>query len=134
MFAFDSVTARAVDFATATSNELGIEVSAVRELGDRTLASDIWVTCTPARRWILGRQHVAPGTFIAGVGADNHDKQEIEPELLAASVVVADILDQCAAIGDLHHAFDRGLMRREDVRGELADVIAGRKPGRQYGR
>mgnify|MGYP003694505195 CR=1 FL=1 len=89
------------------------------------------MTCTPARRWILGRQHVAPGTFIAGVGADNHDKQEIEPELLAASVVVADILDQCATIGDLHHALDRGLMRREDVRAELADVIAGRKPGRQ---
>jgi ornithine cyclodeaminase/alanine dehydrogenase-like protein (mu-crystallin family) len=131
VFAFDSVTARAVDFATAMSNELGIEVSAVRELGDQTLASDIWVTCTPARRWILGRQHVAPGTFIAGVGADNHDKQEIEPELLAANVVVADILDQCATIGDLHHAFDRGLMRREDVRAELADVIAGRKPGRQ---
>ena len=26
---------------------------------------------------------------------------------MAASVVVADILEQCAAIGDLHHALER---------------------------
>jgi ornithine cyclodeaminase/alanine dehydrogenase-like protein (mu-crystallin family) len=44
-------------------------------------------------------------------------------------VVVADILDQCATIGDLHHAFDRVSWR--ETCGELADVIAGRKPGRQ---
>ena len=33
-------------------------------------------------------------------------------------------------IGDLHHAIAAGLMRREDVRAELADVVSGRKPGR----
>ena len=45
---------------------------------------------------VLGATHVAPGAFVAAVGADNPDKQEIEPELLAASAVVADMLDQCA--------------------------------------
>src|SRR5215207_6415820 len=39
-------------------------------------------------------------------------------------------IPQCATIGDLHHAIDSGLMRREDVRAELADVVSGRKPGR----
>ena len=90
----------------------------------------IWVTCTPARRWFLGRAHVAAGAFVAAVGADNPEKQEIEPALLAASAVVADVLEQCATIGDLHHAIAAGLMRREDVRAELADVVSGRKPGR----
>src|SRR5262249_47173635 len=80
--------------------------------------------------WILGRSHVRPGAFIAAVGADSPEKQEIEPELLASNVVVADVLEQCAAMGDLHHPFDARLMRREDVRAELADVVAGSKPGR----
>jgi len=50
---------------------------------------------------------------------------------MAASVVVADIVEQCAAIGDLHHALDAGVMRTSDVRGELADVVSGRTVGRQ---
>jgi ornithine cyclodeaminase/alanine dehydrogenase-like protein (mu-crystallin family) len=44
--------------------------------------------------------------------------------------VVADILDQAAAIGDLHHALDAGALTLEDVHGELADVICGRVNGR----
>ena len=50
---------------------------------------------------------------------------------MAANVVVADILDQCATIGDLHHAIEAGVMRRDEVRAELADVVVGRKLGRQ---
>jgi ornithine cyclodeaminase/alanine dehydrogenase-like protein (mu-crystallin family) len=128
--AFDTEGARADAFARDMTEELGIDVTAVTALGDVTRSSDLWVTCTPSRQWLLGREHVAPGAFVAAVGADNPEKQEIEPELLAASAVVADILDQSAAIGDLHHALAAGLMRRDDVRAELADVVSGRAPGR----
>src|ERR1051325_7713388 len=124
--AYDVRADRARQFADDMARELGIDV---RQLDDITLARDdttIWVTSTPARRWFLGRAHVAPGAFVAAVGADNPEKQEIEPELLAASAVVADVLEQCATIGDLHHAIAAGVMRREDVRAELADVVAGR--------
>jgi ornithine cyclodeaminase/alanine dehydrogenase-like protein (mu-crystallin family) len=130
VMAFDTTAGRAESFASDMSRELAIDVTAVPELGRATEASDIWVTCTPAHRWFLGRVHVAPGAFVAAVGADNPDKQELDPELLASSVVVADILDQCATIGDLHHALDAGVMRRENVRAELADVVSGRTPGR----
>jgi ornithine cyclodeaminase/alanine dehydrogenase-like protein (mu-crystallin family) len=113
------------------STELGIPVRVARELGDETRPSDIWVTCTPAHRWFLGRAHVAAGAFIAAVGADNPEKQEIEPALLAASAVVADVVEQCASIGELHHALVAGVMQRADVRAELADVVSGGKPGRR---
>jgi ornithine cyclodeaminase/alanine dehydrogenase-like protein (mu-crystallin family) len=43
---------------------------------------------------------------------------------------VADVLEQCATIGDLHHAISSGVMSREQVRAELADVVSGRKAGR----
>jgi ornithine cyclodeaminase/alanine dehydrogenase-like protein (mu-crystallin family) len=42
-----------------------------------------------------------------------------------------DVLEQCATIGDLHHALDAGAMRREDVHAELAAVVAGNAPGRR---
>jgi ornithine cyclodeaminase/alanine dehydrogenase-like protein (mu-crystallin family) len=128
--AFDLDAARAARFAAEMAAELGVEAEVVREPADAAARTDIWITCTTARRWFLGRAHVAPGALVAAVGADNPEKQELEPELLARSAVVADVLDQCAAIGDLHHAIAAGLMGREQVRAELADVVSGRKPGR----
>lgn len=99
-------------------------------IGARARESDVIVTCTPARRFILARQQVRPGTFIAAVGADDGGKQELEPELMAASTVVADLLEQCVLIGDLHHAIVAGAMRREDVHAELGAVVSGARAGR----
>jgi alanine dehydrogenase len=131
VLAFDTDFAKAERYARELSSELDVDLSPVRELGAQTLRSDIWVTCTTSRAWFVGRDHVAPGSFVLAVGADNEDKQEIEPALLAESTVVADVLDQCVVIGDLHHALELGVMRREDVHAELADVVSGRRPGRQ---
>jgi alanine dehydrogenase len=131
VMAFDLNADRAQRFARDMAAELGVDVQVIRDPGEAARDTTIWVTCTPARRWFLGRGHVAAGAFVAAVGADNPDKQEIEPELLAASAVVVDALEQCATIGDLHHAVTAGIMHREDVRAELADVVSGRKPGRR---
>jgi ornithine cyclodeaminase/alanine dehydrogenase-like protein (mu-crystallin family) len=49
---------------------------------------------------------------------------------MAVATVVADVLEQCAMIGDLHHALAAGAMRREDVHAELKDVVSGARPGR----
>ena len=122
---------RAAHFAREMAAELDVHVVAAREPAEATRDTNVWITCTTARRWFLGRVHVAPGSFVAAVGADNPGKQEIEPDLLAASVVIADLLDQCATIGDLHHALEAGVMSREDVRGELAGVVAGTVAGRR---
>ena len=83
-----------------------------------------------ARTAILDIHHLHPGLFIAAVGADNPEKQELTPALLAKTKIVADILEQAATMGDLHHALKTGAVRREDVHGELADVICGRVRGR----
>ena len=130
-FAFDIDAARAEQYAGEMARELEIEVTPVRQLDDTTRQSDVWVTCTTARQWLVGRDHVRPGAFVAAVGADNPEKHEIEPELLAESTVVADVLDQCVSIGDLHHAIERGVMRREQVHAELADIVSGRRRGRE---
>ena len=131
VLAFDTDFAKAERYAQELSDELDVGITPVGELGTKTRRSDIWVTCTTSRRWFVGREHVAPGSLVLAVGADNEEKQEIEPALLAESTVVTDVLDQCAAIGDLHHALELGEMRREDVHAELADVVSGRRPGRQ---
>ena len=130
-FAFDTSPDRAAQYAEEMRRELAIDVVAVEDTSAATRRSDIIVTCTTARRWFLGRDDVPPGCFVAAVGADNPEKQELEPALLAASTVVVDLLEQCAVMGDLHHAILAGAMARESIHAELAEIVSGRKPGRR---
>jgi len=129
-FAYDANEEIADSYAQTMASELGIEVTAVGELRSAIEATDVCVTCTPSREFFLERDWVTEGTFVAAVGTDSPGKQEIDPELLASSTVVADILDQCVHVGDLQHPIGSGLMTRADVHAELGDVIAGKRPGR----
>ena len=92
--------------------------------------ADIVVTCTPSHEPILHRAHARPGVFIAAVGADNPQKNEIAPDLMASARVVPDVVEQAATMGDLHHAIERGAMRAEDVHAELSAIVCGRAPAR----
>jgi alanine dehydrogenase len=129
-FAFDVDESQSRRFADELSHALGIEVQAVKDLAPALRESDICVTCTPSKRYFLNREYVSPGTFVAAVGADSEGKQEVDPALLASNKVVVDILEQCATIGDLHHALEQGVVTKADVHAELGEVIAGLKAGR----
>jgi len=130
VFVYDKDPAIAEDFAIEFSRELSLEVTAVDTLKEAVGKSDICVTCTTSNEPFLKAEYISPGTFIAAVGADNEDKQELEPELLASSKLVTDLITQSAVIGELHHAINKGILRKEDVYAELGEIIAGFKVGR----
>lgn len=129
-FAFDKEESYAERFAVEMSQELEIPIVAIKKLEEGTQKSDVIVTCTTARQYFLKKEYVPQGTFVAAVGADSHDKQEIDPALLGASKVVTDVLDQCARIGDLHHAIQANAMTKENVYAELHEIVCGSKSGR----
>ena len=130
-YAFDADEAAARAYARDLSAELSLDVRPVTDHVEAARGSDVCVTCTPSRQPFLFRDHVKVGTFVAAVGADSPDKRELDPALVAASVLVVDVLEQCASIGELHHALDAGVVTRRSVHAELADLITGRKPGRR---
>jgi alanine dehydrogenase len=129
-YAFDLSEATAGAFAEQMARELGLAVIPAPSLSEATRQSHVIVTCTTARQPLLQREDVAPGTFVAAVGADSHDKQELDPRLLAGNKIVVDILEQCATIGELHHALRQGIVSRAEVHAELGEIVAGKKPGR----
>jgi alanine dehydrogenase len=114
--------------------EFGSTVSGPTEVvGDPrtgTRASDVIVTCTPAKKPFLASEDVRAGAFIAAVGADNEEKSEVGPTLMAASTIVTDSTEQCVKIGDLHHAIEAGLATAGSVHAEIGQILAGQKAGR----
>jgi ornithine cyclodeaminase/alanine dehydrogenase len=130
VFAYDIDDSRAQRFANELSAELKIAVETTSDLAEAMKRSDICVTCTPSTRFFLKQEYAQPGTFIAAVGGDSEAKQELEPALLAQNKTVVDIVDQCASIGELHHAIASDLMSKQNVHAELGEVVAGIKPAR----
>ena len=131
VFTYDQNENRARQLALTLSDELGMSVTLVTNVREAMSKSDLCITCTTSREPLLLRGDVVLGTFIAAVGADNPEKQELDPALMAASKIVVDVLDQCAVMGDLHHALDAHAVTRSDVHAELGEIISGKKPGRE---
>ena len=129
-YACDAASGAAERFASEMTGALGFPVEAAPDLARAARRSDLVVTCTPSRSPLLFPDDVRSGSFVAAVGADSPDKQELHPAVLARSRVVVDVLAQCAEMGDLHHALVAGALAPGDVHADLAEVVAGRKPGR----
>ncbi len=127
--AWDVDPDRSRRFAETQRGE-GRLVEVVTDLAAACGDSDVIVTCTTARSPFLEASFVRPGSFVAAIGADSPEKSEVHPELMRRSMVIADVLDQCAMMGDLHHAIAAGVMTRAGVHAELAELVSGAKRGR----
>lgn len=130
VLAVDADGARAAAFAGEMSAALGIPVLAAGDAKEAARAADVVVTCTPSRQPLLAAGDLRPGTFVAAVGADHPEKQELDPGVFRSVRVVVDVLEQCLAIGDLHHAVAAGVITANEVHAQLAEIVAGTKPGR----
>ena len=129
-FAWDREPERAEALALALRQRGGWEAATLRQVGEAAPSADVIVTCTTSRSPFLTPEMVREGTFVAAVGADSPDKSEVAPELMARSLVVADVLAQCLAMGDLRHSVEAGAMTVDAVSAELGDLVTGVCRGR----
>jgi ornithine cyclodeaminase/alanine dehydrogenase-like protein (mu-crystallin family) len=128
VYLYDVEQKTAQELARELQRDSSIAVESVSDFKNALTLSDIIVTCTPAKKYFISKGDVKAGTFLAAVGSDNEEKQELDPELLEESVVVVDSIEQASKIGELHHAIDAGLLTHNDVFAELGEIIAGIKP------
>lgn len=131
VFAWDAYPAMSKTFARDVATSRGVQAEQVESHTIGTRQSDIVVTTTPSTRAFLSLGDLRKGAFVAAVGADSDTKRELASDILTEATVVADIREQCATIGDLHHAIAEGLMTANDIHGELADVVSGKVAGRR---
>jgi ornithine cyclodeaminase/alanine dehydrogenase-like protein (mu-crystallin family) len=129
VFLVDNDALAAARFAAEIADQ-GLDVDVPVKPRKAGLASDVIVTCTSAHQPILHLADVRAGTFIAAIGADNPEKSEIDPALMAKAKVVTDLTEQCCHMGDLNHAIRAGAMQVTDVYAELGDLVSGKKLGR----
>lgn len=109
----------------------GYDASAASSVEEVCAAADVLISTTPAREPLVRSEWLREGMHITAVGSDSPGKQELDAACLGrADLVVVDRLAQCAAFGELRHAFDAAVMSAADVYAELGTIVAERKPGR----
>lgn len=92
--------------------------------------ADVVVTVTPARGPIVMKEWIAPGTHIAAIGADKGGDQELEPKTLQQARIFVDDIRQCRTDGEINVPLQQGIIKEEDIAGEIGEVITGKKQGR----
>jgi alanine dehydrogenase len=92
--------------------------------------ADIIVTTTPSREYIVSDKWVAPGTHFNCIGADAPGKEELDPDILKRSKIFVDDWEQASHSGEINVPLKKGIITKQNVLGEICEVVAGLKPGR----
>jgi ornithine cyclodeaminase/alanine dehydrogenase len=116
---------RAAAFCARYGTSLGARLVPVAALSVATDGSGVVATLTPARGAFLRRADLMAGAFVAAVGADSPEKQELDPGVFAGARVVTDLTEQCERVGELHHAVAAGVLTAAGVYAELGALCAG---------
>jgi alanine dehydrogenase len=111
----------------AAAAELGAQVAGSRE---EALAADLVVTMTPGREVLFPPGSLRESQHVSLMGADGPGKTEIAVEEVLRTHVFCDDWEQASHAGELMHAVERGLLKREAVT-QLGDVLAGTAAGRR---
>jgi ornithine cyclodeaminase len=109
----------------------GLHASAVRDLDAALAEADIVTCATTATEPVLRGAAVRPGTHVDLVGAFTRSMREADDDLVArAEIYVDTYAGALAEAGDLVQPMEQGVIAPEAVRGELAELVRGMRPGR----
>ncbi len=116
--------------ARLVADRLPAEACADLDIG--LALADIVTCATTAREPVVRAAHVRPGTHVDLVGAFTPEMRESDDALVCrAEVFVDTFAGALQEAGDLVQPIAGGVIAREQVRAELADLVTGRHPGRE---
>ena len=92
--------------------------------------ADIVVTTTPSRKPLVMNDMVSSGMHINCIGADAVGKEELDPNILKRAKIVIDDWMQASHSGEINVPLNDKIITKEDVWGEIGEIVAGLKLGR----
>lgn len=116
--------------ATQQPKYKSFRIRASTNLEEVVRGADVLVTVTPARGAIVKNEWITEGMHIAALGADKGGDQELEGAVLQRARIFVDDIRQCRTDGEINVPLSQGLLREQDIAGEIGEVIIGKKTGR----
>ncbi|ANL50729.1 ornithine cyclodeaminase (plasmid) [Rhizobium phaseoli] len=129
--AWDSNSDTLFKYKTDIESELGIPVIMANSKKEAVEQADILVTTTRGKGSLVEAGWVRPGTHIVAIGTDQQGKQELDPEIFRNAKLVVDSMAQCTEKGETWHPLNKNIITKDDIHGEIGEILLGRKPGRE---
>lgn len=103
------------------------DAAVAEDLAAAVAEADVVSTATLSRTPVLRGEWLRPGQHLDLIGAYKADMREADDVALRRSRLFVDSFDTTIDhIGELKEPLARGVIRREDVLGDLRDLVAGR--------
>ena len=133
---FDIMAGRAAAFAEknqAAADKYGVRLVAAATPKEAVTGADVITTVTISATPTFDAADLKPGAHVTGVGSYTPDKRELSEELLArAGAIFVDNMEAVfAEAGDFIIPMKEGRFSRQNVRGELGELLLGRVKGRE---
>lgn len=108
-----------------------IEVRTIDSLEGAVATADIICCATSSPRPVLAGKYLKPGAFVDLVGSFSPSTREADDDVIMRSRIYVDTFEGALAeAGDLIIPLRDSKIRRENIYGELADLVRGRVAGR----
>ncbi|MEM3151166.1 MAG: alanine dehydrogenase [Candidatus Bathyarchaeia archaeon] len=107
------------------------KITAVKTIKEAVEKSDIIVTTTPSRQPLVMNNMINSGVHFNCIGADAPGKEELDPAILKRAKIIVDDLEQAIHSGEINVPLSKGIITKNDIWGELSEIIIGLKPGRE---
>lgn len=122
--------------ALARALEIGaVEVRAVEDLAAAAGEADIISCATLSTAALIAGSWLKPGVHLDLVGGFRPDMREADDAAVARATVFVDTrAGALAEAGDIVQPLANGAITQADIVADLADLVAGRHPGRRDGR
>jgi len=127
---FDINRSRAEKLAKDIELNYSITTTIAEKCSDVVRDTDILVTLTPSREPIVKNEWISEGMHINAMGADAPGKEELDPMILKRAKIVVDDMEQALHSGEVNVPITRGILKPNEIYGELGEIVAGIKPGR----
>ena len=94
--------------------------------------SEIVVTTTPSKSFLIKNEWLKKGLHITAMGSDAEQKNELDPLIIKkCDQYIPDSLSQTRILGELHHAIDKNIILPSENFNELGDIILDSNLGRK---
>lgn len=112
------------------AKKFDVHFVATDDIEKSTSKADVIVTATPSRKPIIKKEWVKKGTHFSCIGSDMEGKQEIDENIFSKARIFVDDLEQASNVGETEIPIKKGVIKKEDIAGEIGEVILRTKPGR----
>jgi len=129
--AYDAVFERAEKFVKEISRmPLTIDAEIARSSRECVEDSDVVIIATTSRVPVLDGNWIKKGTHVTSIGYVGPDGREIDDATVKRSKIVVDTKSVLVESGDLIIPIRKGIITKDDVHAELAEIVSGEKLGR----